>query len=140
MLPHPGGTRDHHRTRSPRSTEDQLRSLLRLDAVVVGLAGLVLALTPTAWYGDLPGWLSRAAGLALVLSAVIVAEFSRWSGKRLRTAAMLTAEAAFAWTAACVGVMAMTDMRAAGLEVVGFSAVATLLFGIGELRLARTLR
>jgi hypothetical protein len=124
----------------PSTTEDQLRSLLRLDGVVVGLAGLVLALTPTAWYGDLPGWLSRAAGLALVLSAVGVAEFSRWSGTHLRTAAMLTAEAAFAWTATCALVMALADMRAAGLEVVGFSAVATLLFGIGELRLARTLR
>ncbi len=127
-------------TTIPSTTEGQLRSLLRLDGVVVGMAGLVLALTPTAWYGDLPGWLSRAAGLALVLSAVGVAEFSRWSGKRLRVAALLTAEAAFAWTALCLVVMEVSDMKAAGLEVVGFSAVASLLFGIGELRLVRTLR
>jgi hypothetical protein len=124
----------------PSRTEHQLRSLLRLDAVVVGLAGLVMALTPTSWYGDLPGWLSRAAGAGLVLSALAVAEFSLWSGRKLRTAALLTAEAAFAWTASCVVAMSLAGMSAGGLEVVGFSAVATLLFGAGELRLARALR
>lgn len=122
------------------TTEDQLRSLLRLDAIVVGLAGLVLTLTPTAWYGELPGWLSVAAGAAMVLSAIDVALVARWSGRRLRIAATVIAELAFTWTAACVAVIALADLSAKGLEVVGFSAIATLLFGIFELRLARSLR
>jgi hypothetical protein len=122
------------------STEDQLRSALRLDAVVVGLIGIVMALTPTAWYGDLPAWLSRAAGLALVLSAIDVAVMAQWSGKKLRVAATVVAELAFAWTIACVVVMATADLTTGGLEVVGVSALATLVFGVLELRLARRLR
>lgn len=121
-------------------TQSRLQNLLRLDAIIVGPLGLLLALTPTTWYGDLPGWVSRTAGSALVLAAVLVVVFARWTGQRLRTAATITAESAFLWTAASGAAIVMADIRGYGLEVVGATALATLVLGIAELRLARRLR
>jgi len=123
-----------------RPAEDRLRTTLLVDAVVVGLSGVLLATTPSSWYGDLPGWLVRAAGIALAVAAVDVGLASRWRGRRLRLAATVTAELAFAWT---LGVLLAADLghvRGDGLEVLALSGVATLVFGTLEVSLVRALR
>ena len=53
--------------------EDRLRTVLLVDAFVVGLSGVLLAATPPSWYGSAPSWLSVVAGIALALAAADVA-------------------------------------------------------------------
>jgi hypothetical protein len=120
--------------------EDRLRTVLRVDSAVVLVAGLLLALTPSSWYGDAPSWLSHAAGAALAVSAVDVGVASRWRGRALRLAATVTAELAFAWTAAVVVAIEVFAVRGAGLEVLALGGLATLVFGILETSLVRALR
>jgi hypothetical protein len=123
-----------------RPAEDRLRTVLRVDSAVVLLAGLLLALTPSSWYGDAPSWLSHAAGAALAVSAVDVGVASRWNGRALRLAATITAELAFAWTVAVVVAVELFDVRGAGLEVLALGGLATLVLGIIETSLVRALR
>jgi hypothetical protein len=120
--------------------EDRLRSVLAVDAVVVGLCGVLLAGTPSSWYGDLPGWLVRVAGAVLAVAALDVGLASRWRGHRLRLAATVTAELAFLWTAGVVAAADLGHVRGAGLEVLALGGLATLVFGILETSLVRALR
>jgi hypothetical protein len=122
-----------------RPAEDRLRSVLLVDAVVVGLSGVLLAATPSSWYGDLPGWFVRIAGVVLAVSAADVGIASRWTGRRLRLAATVTAELAFVWTAGVVLAAELGDVRGAGLEVLALGSLATLAFGVLEMRLVRSL-
>ncbi|MFN2537489.1 MAG: hypothetical protein ABR549_04965 [Mycobacteriales bacterium] len=123
-----------------RPVEDRLRTTLAVDAVVVGLSGVLLAATPSSWYGDLPGWLVRLGGILVALAAVEVGLASRWRGQRLRLAGTVTADLAFGWTVLVVVAVEAFGVRGAGLEVLGFSGLATLVFGILETSLVRALR
>jgi hypothetical protein len=123
-----------------RPAEDRLRSVLAVDAVVVGLSGVLLAATPSSWYGDLPGWLVRSAGILLALVSAEVGLVSRWRGRRLRLAAVVIADLAFLWTAMVVTAAELGDVGGAGLEVLALSGLATLVFGVIETSLARLLR
>ena len=123
-----------------RPAEDRLRTVLRVDSAVVLLGGLLLALSPSSWYGTAPAWLPHAAGAVLAVSAVDVGLASRWQSRALRMAATVTAELAFVWTALVVVAVEVFDVRGAGLEVLAFSGLSTLVFGILETRLVRALR
>ena len=123
-----------------RPAEDRLRTVLRVDSAVVLVGGLLLALSPSSWYGSAPGWLSHAAGAVLAVSAVDVGLASRWQSRALRMAATVTAELAFVWTVLVVVAIEVFDVRGAGLEVLAFSGLSTLVFGILETRLVRALR
>ncbi len=120
--------------------EDRLRTVLLVDAFVVGLSGVLLAATPPSWYGSAPSWLSVVAGIALALAAADVGIASRWRGRRLRIAGLVTAELALAWTALMVVAAEVFDVRGDGLEVLALSGLATLVFGILETSLVRALR
>lgn len=111
-----------------------LPTLLRADAAVTVLAGLVLLLTPSSWYGDLPSTLVRGAALVFVLAGVEVAALSRCTGQRLRLVTTVTGELALATAVGLVVAAEVGDVRGAGLEVLGLTAVACVVFGILELR------
>ena len=123
-----------------RPAEDRLRTVLRVDALVVGLAGVLLALSPSSEFGSMPSWLSHTAGALLAVSALDVGIASRWHGRALRLAALVTAELAFLWTALVVVAVEAFDVRGAGLEVLALGGLATLVFGILETSLVRALR
>ena len=122
-----------------RTTEDRLRTVLRVDAVVTGAVGLFGQLGPTSSYGDAPAWLPRVVGLALLAFAIELALLTRSSGERLRLVGLVTAEAALAWSAATVAILALVDLPASGREVLALVGLATLAFGVTELRLVRSL-
>ncbi|MDT7571329.1 MAG: hypothetical protein QOE05_1503 [Actinomycetota bacterium] len=140
----PGRTYDSWRhpvtaltTTSATTAEDRLRSVLRLDAVVTGAAGLFALLGPGSTYGDVEGWIPRTLGALFVLAALVVAVESRTSGRTLRLIGTLTADAAFAWTVASIAILLLVDLPAKGEAVVALVGLATLLFGIVETRLVR---
>ena len=122
-----------------RSTEDRLRTVLRLDAAVTGAVGLFGLLGPTSTYGDVAGWLPRTIGAVLVVVAIDLLLAARLTGSRLRLAGLVTAELAFAWVVATVAVLALVDLPFAGREVLAIVGLATLGFGLAELRLVRSL-
>jgi hypothetical protein len=122
-----------------RTTEDRLRTVLRVDAAVTGAVGLFGLLGPTSTYGDVPGWLPRVVGAVLLAVAVDVLLAARLSGRRLRLAGTVTAELALAWVIATVAVLALVDLPFAGREVLAIVGAATLGFAIAELRLVRSL-
>lgn len=122
------------------STEDRLRTVLRVDAVVTAGVGLLALVSPLSWYGDTAGWLVRTVGVVLLVVGVDLALLSRLSGRALRIAGTVTAELAFAWVAGTVAVLAFVHLPAAGVEVLALVGAATLLFGLAELRLVRALR
>ena len=122
-----------------RTTEDRLRTVLRVDAAVTGAAGLFGLLGPTSTYGDAHGWLPRVVGAVLLAVAVDLVLAARLSGSRLRLAGTVTAELALAWVAATVAVLAFVDLPFAGREVLTIVGVATLGFAIAEIRLVRSL-
>ncbi|MDT7570473.1 MAG: hypothetical protein QOE05_647, partial [Actinomycetota bacterium] len=72
-------------TTHPASTEERLRTVLRVDSVVTGLAGLFAVVGPTSTYGDVAGWLPRLVGAGFVLAALGLAAETRLSGTRLTT-------------------------------------------------------
>ena len=127
-------------TSGTRTTEDRLRTVLRVDAVVTGAVGLFALLGPVSSYGDTPGWLPRVLGLAFLAFAIELALQARASGSRLRLVGQITAEAALAWTVATVAILALVDLPTAGREVLALVGLATLGFGITELRLVRSLK
>lgn len=120
--------------------EDRLRSVLAVDSVVVGLCGVLLAATPSSWYGDLPGWFVRLGGIVLALSAVVVGGASRGYGHRLLLAGGVTADLAYVWTGVTVLMAELGHVRGAGLEVLALGGIATLVFGMLETSLVRALR
>lgn len=122
------------------TTEDRLRTVLRVDAVVTGAVGLLALESPQDWYGGTPGWLVRTVGVALLLTALEIALLSRSEGRRLRLVGTVVAELAFAWVAASVAVLLLVDLSGAGREVVAVVAAATLGFALTETRLVRALR
>ena len=122
-----------------RTTEDRLRTVLRVDAAVTGAVGLFGLLGPTSTYGDVPGWLPRTVGAVLLVVAVDLLLAARLSGSRLRLAGTVTAELALAWVVATVAVLALVDLPFAGREVLALVGAATLGFAVTELRLVRSL-
>ena len=122
-----------------RPAEDRLRTTLLTDALVVGLSGVLLAATPSSWYGDLPGWVVRVGGIVLALVSAEVGVASRWRGPRLTLAATVIADLAFLWTVALLVAAEVFDVRGAGLEALAFSGLATLVFGFLETSLVRAL-
>lgn len=127
-------------TSTPVTTEDRLRTVLRVDAVVTGLAGLFAIVGPTSMYGDVPGWLPRGLGAAFVLAALLLAVEARATGSTLRIVGTLCMEAAFAWVVASIAILELADLPAKGEVLVGLVGLATLAFGVSELRLLRALR
>lgn len=119
--------------------ETRAAGLLRADAAVTGLVGAAVLLGPDIW-GDVPGWLPRTIGAALVLVAADLAVASRFTGRRLRLATTVFGELALAWTLASVAVLELVDLPTSGREVIGLVAVGTAAFGVAELRAARALR
>ena len=119
------------------STEVRLPSLLRADAAVTAVVGLLLLLTPTSWYGELPAALVRGAGAVFVLAGVEVALLARSTGRRLRLVATVVGELALATAVALVVAVEVGDVRGAGLEVLGLTALACVGFGVAELRAVR---
>jgi hypothetical protein len=122
-----------------RTTEDRLRTVLRVDAAVTGAVGLFGLLGPTSTYGDVPGWLPRTVGAVLLVVAVDLLLAARLAGSRLRLAGTVTAELALAWVVATVAVLALVDLPFAGREVLALVGAATLGFAVVELRLVRSL-
>lgn len=122
-----------------RTTEDRLRTVLRLDAVVTGLVGAFAVFGDTARYGDVPGWLPRAVGVVLLIVALDLAIAARWSGNRLRLAGLVCSELAFGWVVATIAVLALVDVPSTGTEILAIVGAATLAFAIAELRLVRRL-
>lgn len=121
------------------TTEDRLRTVLRVDAVVTAAVGLLALESPQDWYGGAPGWLVRTVGVLLLVTAVEIALLSRSAGSRLRLVGAVVAELALLWVAASVAVVALVDLSGAGREVVLAVAVATLGFGLAESALVRAL-
>lgn len=122
-----------------RTTEDRLRTVLRLDAGVSAVAGLFALIGRTSTYGDVPGWLPRAVGVVLLAVAVDLALAARLSGSRLRLAGTVTADLAIAWVIATVAVLALVDLPFAGREALTIMGLTTLAFAVAELRLVRSL-
>ena len=122
------------------TVEIRLRTVLRVDGVVTALVGLFGLLGPTSAYGDAPGWLPRALGAAFLVAGVVVYVEARSTGRTLRLIGTLTADAAFAWTAASVAILALVDLPGRGEAVVALVGLATLVFGVLETREVRQLR
>lgn len=121
------------------TAEDHLRTVLRVDSVVTGAAGLFALLAPTSTWGDVPGWVPRALGAGFLLAALFLAIETRGTCA-LKTIGTLCMEAAFAWVVASVAILALVDLTTRGELVVGLVGLATLAFGITELRLLRAPR
>jgi hypothetical protein len=129
-------------TTTPASgtTEHRLGTVLRVDGVVTALIGLFGLVGPTSTYGDVPGWIPRTIGAFFVLAAIVVGVESRSRGRTLAVIGTLTADAAFAWTLTSVAILLLVDLPGRGELVVGVVGLATLLFGIVETRLVRSMR
>ncbi len=122
------------------STEDRLRTVLRIDGAVTAAVGLLALETPLAWYGDTPAWLVRTIGALLLVTGVDLALLTRASGRLLRVGATVTAELAFAWVLATVVVLLEWDLPTQGTELLTGVGLVTLGFGIAYTRLVRGLR
>ena len=122
------------------TTEDRLRTLLRVDGVVTALVGVFGLLGPTSAYGAGPSWVPRALGAGFLLAGVIVFIEARSTGRTLGLIGTLTADAAFAWTIASVALLAFVDMTGRGESIVALVGLATLAFGITETMLVRAMR
>jgi hypothetical protein len=121
------------------TTEDRLRTVLRVDALVTGAVGAFGLLGPTSTYGDVPGWLPRTLGAGFLLFAIVLAIAVRGDASP-RLAGTITAEAALVSAAAAAVVLAVVDLPTRGEVVVALVGLATLAFGVTELRLVRALR
>ena len=115
-----------------------LRATYLADAAVTGAVGLLALESPADWYGA-PGWLVRAVGVVLLLTAVELVAMSRASGRVLKVGTTVFAELCFAWVAATVAVLALRDVPSEGVEVLGVAGLLTLGFGIAYVRLGRSL-
>jgi hypothetical protein len=122
------------------TTEDRLRTVLRVDGIVTALVGLFGLLGPTSTYGYVPGWLPRALGAGFLLAGALVFVEAKSTGRTLALIGTLTADAAFAWTLASAAILAFADLPARGELIVAVVGLATLAFGITETRLVRALK
>jgi hypothetical protein len=121
------------------TTEDRLRTVLRVDALVTGAVGIFGLLGPTSMYGEVPGWLPRTLGAGFLLFAIVLAVAIRGDASP-RVAGTITAEAALLWVAAAVVIVAFVDLPTRGEVVVALTGLGTLFFGVTELRLLRALK
>lgn len=117
----------------------RLRGLLRADAAVTGLVGAVLAVDagPVSRAVDVPRGAVLATGLLLVVVALDLLLAARWSGRRLRLAATVTAELAAAWVVGSAVLLAVRDTTAAGTALVVGVAAVTAGFAAAYLRVLR---
>ncbi|MCW2606140.1 MAG: hypothetical protein JWO60_833 [Frankiales bacterium] len=122
---------------APAPADAPLQRLLRLDAVATAGAGLLGLALPTSVFGDVPTLLPRAVGAVLLVVAADLLLASRWSGRRLRLATTVCGELAAAWVVATVVVLAVHDLPASGVEVLGLVGLVTLGFAVAELRAVR---
>ena len=120
--------------------ERRMQRLLRLDAAATaGTALLALAL-PTTVFGDVPSLLPRAVGAVLLVVAADMALASRWRGRRLRIATVITGQLGAAWVVATAVLLAGHDLQPSGAVVlVGVGLVAAG-FTVAELWAARAHR
>lgn len=127
--------------RRPAATDDQLdrprAALLREDAAVTALVGLVALLAPLSLWGDPPRWVPLTVGVVSLVAAVDVALVSRWTGRRLRVATAVTGVLALATGAAGLALLVLGDLTAAGAVLVGAATVACVAFGTLEVRASR---
>lgn len=121
-----------------RTTDESLRTVLRVDAAVTGGVGLLALVSPTAWFDA--GWLPRAVGVVLLIVAIEVALFARSDGRRLRLAGTVTGELAVAWVVASIAVLVLRDLPTTGALLIEAVAAVTAVFAFLELRLVRRLR
>ena len=121
----------------------RLSTVLRADAVVTGLVGAVLAVdagpVARALSGavDVPRWAVLATGVALVAVALDLLLAARWSGRKLRLAAVVTAELAAAWVAGSAVLLAVARPSAAGIALVVGVAAVTAGFATAYVRALR---
>lgn len=120
------------------SSDDRVRRLLRLDAVATAGAGLLALTLPVSVFGDVPALLPRAVGAVLLVVAADLALASRWRGRRLRIATLITGELAGAWVVATAVVLAVHELPLAGVEVLVGVGLVTAGFGVAQLRAVRT--
>lgn len=124
-----------------RTGEDRLRVLLRVDAALCAVTGLValLAAGPVAELlgPDVSPTVVRVVGAALALWAVDAALLSRARGRLLRGTVRAAAWANLAWEVGTVVLVALGAFSLGGAVVV--LAVAAAVGGLGLLQL-RALR
>jgi hypothetical protein len=113
-----------------------LRTLLRVDAVLCAATGVVALTAATAVADvlgpDVPTSAVRAVGLALVVWAVDVALLSRARGRLLRRGAVAVAAVNVAWEVATRLVVAGAFSLGGGVLAL---AVAAVVGGLGLLQL-----
>jgi peptidoglycan/LPS O-acetylase OafA/YrhL len=127
--------------RSQTSTaEGRLRTVLRVDAVVTGLAGVFAVVGPTSSYGDVPGWLPRTIGAVFAVTGAALFVSTRASGERLRTIGSVCAGFAVGWVVTTVALLELVDLPARGQAILATVGAATLVFAVLELRSTRTMR
>ena len=130
-------------TASTDTTDTRLRAVLRADAVVTGLVGAVLAVDAGPVAGavsgavDVPRGAVLATGVALVAVALDLLLAARWSGRRLRLAATVTAELAAAWVVGSAVLLAVSRPGAAGTALVVGVAAVTAGFATAYVRALR---
>ena len=111
--------------------------LLRLDAAVCGLTGLLAAAAPSAVADvlgpDVPPSVVRWVGAALVVWALDAALLSRTSGRLLRRTVLLAAGGNLAWEAATVVLVVLGAFSFGGAALA--LAVGALAGGLGVLQL-----
>jgi hypothetical protein len=114
-----------------------LRTLLRVDAVLCAATGVVALAAATAVADvlgpDVPTSAVRAVGLALVVWAVDVALLSRARGRLLRRGAVAVAAVNVAWEVATLGLVVAGAFSLGGGVLA--LAVAALVGGLGLLQL-----
>jgi hypothetical protein len=124
-----------------RSWTTDLASLLRLDAAVCAVTGLVAAAAPAvvadALGPDVPTAAVRWVGVALVVWAVDAALLARASRRVLRRTALAAGVANLAWEVATVVLVALGAFSLGGAALA--LAVAAVVGGLGVLQL-RALR
>lgn len=121
------------------TTEDRLRTVLRVDALVTGAVGVFGLLGPSSTYGDVPAWVPRTLGAGFLLFALVLAIAVRGDASP-RLAGTITAEAALFSAAAAAAVLALVELPTRGELVVALVGLATLAFGLTELRLVSRLK
>ena len=126
---------------STGSWTTDLAALLRLDAVLCGVTGLLAAAAPAAVADvlgpDVPTAVVRWVGVALAVWAVDAALLARTSGRVLRRTALAAGVATLVWEGATVVLVALGAFSVAGAGVA--LAVGAVVGGLGLLQL-RALR
>lgn len=119
------------------STTERLRTLLRADAALCAVTGLLAAAAPGAVAGllgpDVSRNVVRVVGVALVLYALDLAVTSRAAARWQRPAALAAGVGNVAWEVATVVLVATGAFSVLGAVVA--LAVAAVVGGLGLLQL-----